>query len=272
MDQDVHRGGRGRAKLGAITLFCLLCGAWLPAGCGRPDQKQAAAPSAAADAEWAWLQTTRRELDDKRQRLAAAGQTPDPALASDVERQTVELNRRLLEFINADPPVVGEPLSERQKTALRMKSDEDLLLAREHIEKGGDYQRAIEIYEDALAVDPDNPRLKSELEKARQRRYTTFEAFAQVKEGMKDAEVRTLLGRPNLHNIREYPERDVVAWFYPKGENGAAAGVWFEKKGEGLVVYEADFEAIQPGQPQPVGAPRDLTSRGTMRDAGGSRP
>lgn len=254
MDQQVRRGGKGRAKLGAIALSCLLLGAFLPAGCGRSDERQAA-PSAAADAEWSWLQATRRELDDKRQRLAAAGQTPDPALAKDAERQTAELNRRLLEFINADPPVVGEPLSERQKAALRMKSDEDILLARQHIEEGGDYQRAIEIYEDALAVDPENPRLTAELEKARQRRYITFEAFAQVKEGMKGEEVRSLLGRPNLHNVREYPERGVVAWFYPKGENGAAAGVWFEKKGAALEVYEADFEAIRPGQPQPGGAP-----------------
>jgi tetratricopeptide (TPR) repeat protein len=254
MDQDVRRGGKGRTKLGALALSCLLLGAFIPTGCGRSDE-QPAAPSAAADAEWTWLQATRRELDEKRQRLAAAGQTPDPALARDVEQQTAELNRRLLEFINADPPVAGEPLSERQQTALRMKSEEDLLLAREHIEKGGDYQRAIEIYEDALAVDPDNPRLKAELEKARQRRYIALEAFAQVKEGMKDDEVRSLLGRPNLHNVREYPERGVVAWFYPKGENGAAAGVWFERKGSSLVVYEADFEAIQPGQPQPAGAP-----------------
>lgn len=256
MEQDGHRGGKGRAKLGAIALSCLFLAALIPAGCGGPDPgSEPVAPSAAADAEWDWLQATRRELEEKRQRLAAAGQTPDPALAQDVERQTTELNRRLLEFINADPPVVDEPLSERQKAALRMKSEEDLLLAREHIEEGGDYQRAIEIYEDALAVDPDNPRLKAELEQARQRRYITFEAFAQVKEGMKEGEVRTLLGRPNLHNVREYPERGVVAWFYPKDESGAAAGVWFEKKPGGLVVYEADFEAIRPGQPHPAGAP-----------------
>lgn len=256
MHQDGHRGGKARAKLAAALLALAL----LPAGCGGGGENGSGetgvvAPSAAAEAEWSWLQATRRELDEKRQRLAAASKNADPALARDVERQTTELNRRLLEFINADPPREGEPLSERQKTALRMKSDEDILLAHEHIEEGGDYQRAIEIYEEALAVDPDNPRLAAELAKARQRRFITAEAFAQVKEGMKEEEVRGFLGQPNLHNVREYPERGVVAWFYPKDESGAAAGVWFEKKPGGLVVYELDFEAIQPGQPHPAGAP-----------------
>ncbi|HSN85289.1 MAG TPA: tetratricopeptide repeat protein [Thermoanaerobaculia bacterium] len=260
MDQDGHRGAKARAKLGAAAFLSFLALSLLPAGCGGSPEngsgdRELAAHSATADAEWQWLQNTRRELDEKRQRLAAAGPAADPALARDVERQAAELNRRLLEFINADPPEEGEPLSERQKAALRMKSDEDLLLAREHIEEGGDYQRAIEIYEEALAVDPDNPRLAAELAKARQRRYITAEAFAQVKEGMKEEQVRSLLGRPNLHNVREYPERGVVAWFYPKDESGAAAGVWFEKKADGLVVYEADFEAIRPGQPQPAAVP-----------------
>lgn len=258
MHQEGHRGGKARAKLGAAALSALLALAVLPAGCGGEsgsEEANVAPPSAAAEAEWSWLQATRQELTGKRQRLAAAGKDADPALVRDVERQTTELNRRLLEFINADPPTEGEPLSERQKAALRMKSDEDILLAREHIEEGGDYQRAIEIYEEALAVDPDNPRLAAELARARQRRFITAEAFVQVKEGMKEEEVRKLLGQPNLHNVREYPERGVVAWFYPKDESGAGAGVWFEKKPDGLVVYELDFEAIQPGEAPPAGAP-----------------
>lgn len=260
MHQEGHRGGKARAKLGAAALSALLALALLPLGCGGGDgngsgETNVAAPSAAAEAEWSWLQATRQELTEKRQRLAAAGKDADPALVRDVEKQTAELNRRLLEFINSDPPREGEPLSERQKAALHMKSDEDILLAHEHINEGGDYQRAIEIYEEALAVDPDNPRLAAELARARQRRFITAEAFAQVKEGMKEEEVRSLLGQPNLHNVREYAERGVVAWFYPKDESGAAAGVWFEKKPGGLVVYELDFEAIRPGQAQPAGAP-----------------
>jgi hypothetical protein len=219
-----------------------------PAGCGPSDEEKAAAQqSAAVDAEWAWLQAAKRELDQKRA-LPEAGDGP---LRRDVERQSAELNRRLVELINANPPVEGEPLSERQKAALRLKSDEDILLAQDHIARGGDYQRAIEIYEAALLVDPDHPRLKAELQKAKASRYMTRELFAQVKEGMRQEEVRGLLGQPNLHNVREYPDRNVVAWFYAKDTSGAAAGVWFEKKGDAYTVYKLDFEAVAPSPERP---------------------
>jgi hypothetical protein len=129
---------------------------------------------------------------------------------------------------------------------VRLKSDEDIVVAHQFIERGGDYRRAIEIYEAALAVDPANPRLRQELEKARGLRYMTAERFAGVKEGMTPDEVRAVLGQPNLHNVRDYADRGVSAWFYPKGPDGAAAGVWFQRKDGGARVYELDFEAVPP--------------------------
>ena len=251
----------------SLALVCALLGP-LP-GCG-PSDPAAPADTAVADAadtanasdtEWAWLQKTRQELDAKRRALAApATATPPPAALEqrrrEIQQQTDEFNRRLIDFINADPPVEGEPLNERQLAALRLKSDEDILRAREFIERGGDYQGAIAIYEDALAVDPENPRLKEELAQARTRRYMTAELFAQVKEGMSEVEVRAILGQPNVHNVRDYPERGVVAWFYPKGASGAAAAVWFEKQGERRAVYMLDFDAIAAGAPGTEDAPR----------------
>jgi tetratricopeptide (TPR) repeat protein len=261
----------GTGSLGALALVSLLLAALLPLGCDPSGPPGSVRPAAAADSEWRWLQQAKKDLDGKRQRLASltastrAPLTPEARqLAKEVEDETRELNRRLLEFINSDPPRAGEPLTERQKAAIRMKSDEDILVAREHIEQGGDYERAIDIYEEALAVDPENPRLKGELQKARARRYITAEVFAKVKEGMSEDQVRALLGQPNLHNVKEYPDRGVVAWFYPKDAVGAAAGVWFEKKETGLVVYEADFEAIEPrrGPAEPL-APRAPRPRPT---------
>lgn len=240
-----------------------------------PDQE--AELSAAREASWASLQEMKQGLDDKRRELrelkaqmaeaAPEAEAPAPggeaasvegemaAAAGDLESQLNQLQAevtgladefggKLVAFINADPPVQGEPLTETQLAAIRMKSDEDMLLAAEYIEKGGDYARAIRIYEDALAVDPDNERLKQELARAEVERFMTKERFAEAKKRMSQDEIRQILGQANLKNIRKYPEKNVEAWFYPK-ENGGAAGVFFEKNRAGdLVVYQVNFDAV----------------------------
>ena len=92
---------------------------------------------------------------------------------------------------------------------------------------------------------------------AQAQRYMTRETFAQLKEGMDQEEVRSLLGQPNLHNVRDYPSRGVVGWFYPKDESGAAAAVWFRNDGGRFTVYLFDFDALQPRSPaEPPGALR----------------
>lgn len=260
------RPGPPRGWRAAAFALCSLLLVGL-AGCGPSQGDEAAAQVAAArDAEWAWLQQAKQDLDRRRAERGVPAEAPGAgdaaqreaqraALQAEIDQRAEELGRRLIAFINADPPVAGEPLTGRQQAAIRLKSDEDLWTAREAIERAGDYQRAIAIYESALAVDPDNQKLKEALEQARARRYMTRELFSQVKEGMRQEEVRALLGQPNLHDVREYPERGVVAWFYPKDASGAAAGVWFETKGGvgGATVYLLDFNAITPrNEPPPA--------------------
>ena len=252
-----------RAKLGSVALLCccLLGPAVLTACGGSADDEDPASMTraAAADSEWIWLEKAHQTLTAKREELAGARQArrgqenaeADPAvqaLALDVRTRTEEYRRRLLEFINRNPPPAGEKASGRTLEALRLKSDEDILVAREHIDEGGDYRTAIDIYEAALAVDPDNPRLREELESAQARRYMTRERFEQVQEGMTADQVRTLLGSPNVNDVREYPERGVTGWFYARDARGGAAAVWFEKKGRNgqQVVYEVAFDALPP--------------------------
>jgi hypothetical protein len=248
--------------LGMALVCALLGAAFLAGGCGPAAKETGDRRSPSADAEWTWLETTRKTLAEQRARLAAADPTPTPASFAAREalhKQTTalagELNRRLVAFINADPPVQDQPMTERQKAALRMKSDEDVVLARQLIDEGGDYQRAIAIYEEDLAVDPGDPQLESELAKARARRYMAREIFAQLQKGMSQDEVRGLLGAPNSHSVKEYPDRGVVGWFYPKDASAAAAAVWFAKNDghDGrYAVYLFDFDAIKPPATMPA--------------------
>ena len=231
-------------------LAALLTAAAL-AACARSPEPPAP-ESLAATGEWQRIEKAKRALDELRARLperekTAPSDAARAALARDAERRADELARRLVAFLNASPPREGEPLTPLQQRAIRMKSGEDVLVARGYVERAGDYRRAIEILEAALSLEPASRELRAEIERTRAARFVTAARFAQVKDGMKSDEVAALLGAPNPHNVRSYPDKGVLGWFYPKDESGAAAAVWLERKGGDLVVYRADFAAIEPG-------------------------
>ena len=168
------------------------------------------------------------------------------ALEAEIAQLTDEYGGRLVGALNANPMIEGEEPSEMQQALISMKSEEDLALATEWIEKGGDYKRAIEIYNAALAIDPGNQKVMAALAAAEDARYMKAELFEQLKKGMSPEQVRAILGQVNLHNIREYPDRNVVAWFYPTDEAGGAAAVWFResKKTGGLEAYLIKFDGV----------------------------
>ena len=265
-----------RTRNGLLIAAVLLALTATGCGGGGPSEQQLA-----NEAEWTWLQETqdelaamRQELDELQDAVAVAaleeeaeepaaedgeGEVGEPvedpvarlaALEEKVAALTEEYTGRLVGLLNADPMIEGEPPTERQLALLAMKSDEDIILAQEWIDKGGDYKRAIEIYNTALMFDPDNAKLKAALAAAEENRYMTAERFAEVKKGMTEAEVRGLLGQANLHNVRKYDDKGVTAWFYPTSETGEAAAVWFQpdKKSEVMTVYQVKFEAVKPGQ------------------------
>jgi len=235
------------------------------------------------EAEWVALTDTKAQLDGLRAELreleammraseeeATDGEsaTSDEASAEpqlsreEMEQKKVELDEKIVEladdfngrlaaFLNnpANQILEGEPLTERQAAAVSMKSSEDLELAAEYINKGGDYRRAIDILQVALQLDPDNADLAAALKEAEDNRYMSPERFALAKKGMTENEVRDVLGQVNLRNIRRFDERGVVAWFYATGEGGSAAAVWFqEDKKSGMnKAYQLKYDAVGAG-------------------------
>jgi hypothetical protein len=161
----------------------------------------------------------------------------------------------LVDFIDAFGPLqAGRAPAERQ-AAIRMKSDEDLAVAAEWIERGGDYRRAIEIYETQRRIDPEYAALSAALRRAREMREVTAERFARVERGMTQAQVRSILGPVNLRLVRSFPDRGVETWLYPQDEGGTAA-VYFRRgaEDEPFVVYELMFELPSA---EPVAAARE---------------
>ncbi len=165
-------------------------------------------------------------------------------LKAEIESGSDDLVGRVVSFINDDPPIAGEPLNERQKRAVEIKIDEDIHLARDHINLGGDYKRAINILESMLPLAPDHALLNQEIARANELRFMTEDRFEAVEDGMTEDEVRSVLGQVNLRNIKPYEDKGVTAWFYPK-DGGGAAGVWFKERKGHLVTYKMDFNAIK---------------------------
>lgn len=239
------------------TIWLVSALAALAIACGKGAEQTATeggGPNldpAARQAEWKWLDDTKKAIDRKREEIAslrdqaatgAVVGTQIDQINLEISKLGDELGRRLVDYINADPPVAGEPMKPEQLQAIRLKSSEDIVIAKEHIDLGGDYKKAIDIYATALLLDPENPDLKTALSDAQARRFMTTERFAAVRKGMSEAEVVKLVGRPLARNVRDYPEKKVSAWYYTKNETGEAAGIFFNEK---KVVYSTDFNAVK---------------------------
>jgi hypothetical protein len=185
-------------------LTLVVCASFALLAACSGGQREAERRAAAQQTERQWLGKTRQQLEAKRQELVGlhqrvaiaaeepltvpAGETPAPgsraelaaraaALDAEIGALSEEMGRRLVAYIDSFETAEGDPMPAEQQRAIRMKSDEDIEVAREWIVKGGDYRRAIEIYETQLLFDPDYARLRRALETAREMRYMTAERF-----------------------------------------------------------------------------------------------
>lgn len=235
-----------------ILALCLIAGLTLT-GCsseGKDGGSDMAVFEEALNSAKAALEAKRAELATLDDQIANAGedvteealaelQAQRDALTSEATALADEVNAKATDLINEAGLEEGDVPEGAVRDAMLTVQNENILVAQEYIDKGGDYARAIQILEQTAALPVENPAVTAALEAARADQYMTQERFSQVRNGMSGDEVRELLGTVNPHNRKEYPERNVEAWFYRKEEG--IAGVYFERTGDDLEVYRTEF-------------------------------
>jgi hypothetical protein len=124
------------------------------------------------------------------------------------------------------------------------------LLAREKIIMGDEYMnilsrydKALEFYRAAVVLDPGNLDAQQRVDMAESRRYVSMTAFAGVRAGMKEDEVRKYVGLPREDWIKQVVQNGRVysVWIYPKADGGASA-IYFDNG----VVYHTNWNAAAP--------------------------
>ncbi|MDJ0835227.1 MAG: hypothetical protein QNK37_01860 [Acidobacteriota bacterium] len=211
--------------------------------CGKKEDKVDFAAGLAA------LKTTQTELNAKR--AEAVGLEGEAATAAykelgDAGTEFMDQIANFIYEIDLQVSKTKEPLPPEYQQATRMISDEYLIIGKEYIDRQGDYNYAISVYEEGLKSDPDYQALKDAKAEAERLRYMTADRFAAAKEGMTEAEVKAAIGPVYSQGIQTYPEKKSKAWFY-KREDGGTAGVFFQEKDGVYKVYKVDYDAVKPG-------------------------
>ncbi|HEY0141640.1 MAG TPA: hypothetical protein VGF48_12145 [Thermoanaerobaculia bacterium] len=215
----------------AFLLIAFLLFACAPAG---PPVKPNDREWSLLTADYQWIQTLR------------GAQRPAPADAP--RRQQIEV---LLDNYKKLEPTYGTFIDKMaeywQRTAdpraAQLLANEKIRLADDYMNILSRYDKAIELYRAALEFEPANAIATQRVAIAEQRRYVSMSSFAGVKKGMKEDDVRRLVGLPREDWIKQVVQGNRVfsVWIYPKADGGASA-VYFDNG----VVYHTNWNAAAP--------------------------
>jgi tetratricopeptide (TPR) repeat protein len=185
-------------------------------------------------ADYQWLETVR-----------AAQKKPGPT-ATRKERIELALDnlKKLEPTYNAFMDKVHEY---HQRTAdpraAALLSREKIILGDEYMSVLSRYERALDLYREALELQPDSPDAQQRIAYAGEKRFVSMTAFANVKTGMKEDAVQRLVGLPREDWIKQVVQNNRIfsVWIYPKSDAGAAA-IYFDNG----VVYHTNWNAAAP--------------------------
>lgn len=185
-------------------------------------------------ADYQWIQTLR------------AAQREPPATASRKE----QIEARLENHRKLEPTLVAflDRLREyHERTAdpraASVLAKEKIVVADDYMNLLARYDRAIDMYRSALELDPSSEEARQKLALAERRRFVSMSSFATVKAGMREQDVRSIIGVPREDWIKQVVQNGRVysVWIYPKADGGASA-VYFDNG----IVYHTNWNAAAP--------------------------
>jgi hypothetical protein len=189
-------------------------------------------------ADYAWIETLRK----------AQAVAPPNASRKQMIEVDLENHRKLDDVLSTFMTKVTEYFERtHDPRAARVIAREKILVGDDYMTVLARYDQAMVRYREALAVDPGNPDAASRIAYAEQHRYVSMTGFANVKSGMKEDDVRKLVGLPREDWIKQVEQNSRVyaVWIYPKSDGGAAA-IYFDNG----VVYHTNWNAAAPAAAQ----------------------
>lgn len=216
-------------KLSPLLLFALI--ACAPTG----------PPTTPNDREWSlitadyqWIQTMRAA---QKQPSASSPRKEQIELLLDNHKKIEQMYVAFVDKAREYMERTGDP------RANALLAREKIILGDEYMTILARYDKAIALYREALELDPASPDARARITLAEQRRYVAMTPFATVKTGMKEDDVRRIVGVPREDWIKQVVQnkRVYAVWIYPKGDGGAAA-VYFDNG----VVYHTNWNAAAP--------------------------
>jgi len=129
----------------------------------------------------------------------------------------------------------------------RVLAREKIIMGDEYMQYLSRYDKALELYRAAVELDPGSEDAKQRVTLAEQHRFVSMTAFANVKMGQKEDDVRRIVGLPREDWIKQVVQNSRVysVWIYPK-EDGGASAIYFDNG----VVYHTNWNAAAPPAPQ----------------------
>jgi tetratricopeptide (TPR) repeat protein len=213
-----------------LTLLVLLTACATPGPPTQPNDRE----WNLLTADYQWLQTLRDAQ-------------PKPATAAS-RRGQIEIALNNLKKLEPTYTALFNKLDEYYRRtgdprAAAVFAREKIILGDEYMTVLARYDRAIEHYNTALQFEPANATATARIAEAQRRRFVVTSTFATVKAGMKEEDVRRLVGLAREDWIKQVVQNGRVysVWIYPKADGGAAA-IYFDNG----VVYHTNWNAAAP--------------------------